>query len=139
MSQSNQVKWVGIQPTNPLERVSITFDYVASQVSESVKDTDTIAGNVTLASTTVPSGETHCISHILAFNNVSAITSISVYHRTSATNYSLRRVIGPAADQEIIVATPIIITAGDDIRAYFVGCVLHDNIQLHIVGHKLNT
>ncbi len=138
MGEANRVKWLGVRPTDPIERLSIVWDYADSIINESVKNTDTIAGSVAITSTAVPAGEIHVINHIVAFNTVSAVTTCNVYHRSGAANFTLRRVSAPAQNAEIIVATPIVIMGGDDIRAYFIGCILHDNIQLHISGYKLS-
>jgi hypothetical protein len=138
MSEENQVKWIGVRPTSPLERLGISWDYPDSSISESQKDTDTAAGNILLTCSAVPSGEIWRIENIVAWNQVSAITTILIYAHDGSNAITLRRVAAPPANTEVLVCNPITLLANGTIRAYFLGCALHDNIQLHIHGMKLN-
>jgi hypothetical protein len=138
MTEPNRVKWVGIRPTNPAEIIPVSNNVQGGTVIESVKDTDTIAGDVLLSTTPVPAGETHEITSVLAWNSVSAITRIFIQLVSGGSNVKLRRKTGPAIDEEIMLNNSVTLHAGDYLQGYFIGCILHDNIQIHIAGHKLN-
>lgn len=135
--ESNQVNWRGIRPTDPEENIPVKLMHVNAIVTETVKDTNTVAGNVTLNTSAVPSGEIHCISSICAFNIVTSNSAINIFVFNPSASYNLRRKVTPAIGEEILVQTPIYLTAGCYIKAIFSTCVAGDNIQLHIVGYKL--
>ena len=95
------------------------------------------AGGNTLTGSTVPAGEVWIVTSAHAVNESSAITILQIDLYDGTNNFIIASLLAPAARIPLDLKSPIVLKAGDRLRALFFGCTLNDDLYLDILGYKM--
>jgi hypothetical protein len=102
----------------------------ADDKTQQVVDADTAAGTVTIESDAVTAGEIWDVQAVLAYNSVSAVTSVFLHCLINGVQVGLLWQGSPAVSTPDIWTGKITLSEGDKVRATFAGCSLHDSVVL---------
>ena len=112
MTQANQARWIGIEPTNPPQAIPIYNKAIADVYYETVTDLGSAGGNISIVGSTVPAGERWVIQHLLAYDTVSACAWIELRILKVGTTQRLRRLFAPGVSVEVTFSKDSILEAG---------------------------
>ena len=99
---------------------------------------DATAGNHTLESTAVPTGELWVVQQVSSINMNTAVTKIRLGVTTESTGCGLKDEVPAAADQWVTWGGQITLKEGDKIYVIFYGCNAGDDIILRWWGYKVS-
>jgi hypothetical protein len=103
---------------------------------ETFTDLNAAAGTVNYDFATVPAGQVWVIEGGAAWNVQRAATFIEIAIRRGGTAYAVYRGVPTAALGAVAIANSFCLFPGDNVRIYWGGCVLNDDINGRLVGVK---
>jgi len=106
--------------------------------AERVSDLNAGVGINSLTGSVVPVGEVWVVAGCVAFNNISACTTISVNYVHDGNTIDLNIAANPPAVTPAQYQGQIYLDAGDYLKAWFVGCTAGDDLYFSVFGHKMS-
>jgi len=117
-------------------KLPMIWGYSATLYDRSVGES-VAAGDNILALSTPPAGEVWVVTNIAALDLDTAITSIVFAVRVGTTDYYICAKSDPAAGEVLSLASQVVLSSADQLRAYFDGCTAGDNLYLWGSGYKM--
>lgn len=114
----------------------VPFNYVIT-VRYIVQNLNAAAGWNQLSSAVVPGPNPHVITNIYAFDLNTAVTNIAVGLWSAGARIWVGYIDTPAIQEPCLWSGHMVVPVGDQVIAGFNGCVLNDDIFLHVVGHEM--
>lgn len=97
---------------------------------------DAAAGAVTYDFTAVPAGEVHVITTAYLYDATTATVGCEFDVVSSGTAYPITTTYYDTVKQTLHYVGSLVIKAGENLRAGFYSCVLHDVLRAFIHGYK---
>jgi hypothetical protein len=97
---------------------------------------DAAAGNNTLYTTAVPTGEVHVMTFATAWNDTSNCTMARFRKDVSGSAYWIDVLLAPARWFPLKFQGTLVMKAGDRLAATFYGCTVHDILYMTGAGYK---
>lgn len=119
----------------PEQMFNLIFGYNSGYIEEGF-DLSAPAGTVTKDLSTVPSGEVWVICAARAINNSRLARCVIVVH-DAAGNYTLQDQTTTASQNSVVWSGALPVAAGSNMRFYFQGTTLNDDLYYSALGYKM--
>jgi len=94
-------------------------------------------GDNTLNSIVCPAGEWWVVTHVIIFNQTSAITRMETYAAQGAQFSMLNVALAPAQYEANVWDGTLVLKQNGRVRGVFIGCIAGDLLYLDIHGYKM--
>lgn len=127
----NKVLWRGTQKTDP---AIADLQAIEERYASETIDYSAAAGSNILNATAIPAGKICVITHICAFNNISAMTGVTL----QAAGAHVKKVGAVNVGTSVNWSGHLYLYAAEFVRCIFSGCTAGDDLYFTVLGYYID-